>query len=241
MSYKHPKMLLNNMRLGTDKVEDTIKEIIISYQFVKDNPVLYQAHLKNGLVPKCYWYQTWIRQKARCCKLRRVFRIQPLVQFRGLPVVVWVLLRLPVRNLPLLHCQNRSRTQGNQGKPILGSCVWTILKPQVQELQNKSGLQKHSARLLRVTIQKVRGVGLQPENRPHLLHLGTRIFRLGYISYSNPVTRTMGHHTSCHLIQDQWFHYDGLNYCGQLKKIDEPNYLPANFTPQHALYFKIKD
>jgi hypothetical protein len=93
--------------------------------------------------------------------------------------------------------------------------------------------------LLRVMFQEVRWWHPEAYKLPYFLSFGQYCFKLGYITYKQEVIPGMWHQTSCHLIQDQWFHYDGVDHRGQLLKIHE-NLLPLNpFKPMNAIYYKL--
>jgi hypothetical protein len=109
-----------------------------------------------------------------------------------------------------------------------------------QHFEFKEVLVPEPTWLLRVVFHKLKGTGAHPEALPPFLSFDKHVFKLGYISYHHKNKGQLLHQTSCHLIQDQWFHYDGAGFGGELRKV--PNtLLPTRYTPIQAVYYKIMD
>jgi hypothetical protein len=94
--------------------------------------------------------------------------------------------------------------------------------------------------LIRVVFDKVKGKGAHPEALPKFLSFDKFVFKLGYISFYKADKGKMLHQTSCHLVKDQWFHYDGVNYGGELHKVND-TLLPFSHKPIQAVYYKVME
>ena len=243
VSFKHPNQILQNMRLGTCQVEDTIREIVQSYQVVKDNPVLYQA---RDAFARMVWYQNAIGH-------RLVQGVQMDMAAAEEDSVFQHLFRSTIFQWSYSCCcgyqylnehwfsiktGEELRDVTRSFDPVCGPWYNKNCKTCKTRLAYKRVLLSDTTWLLRAMLQKTQGVPMHLERLPIHMTFDTEIFKLAYISYSNPAGGGAYHQTSCHLIQDQWFHYDGLNFRGQLRKVDGPN-LPANFEPLNVIYYKI--
>lgn len=247
MSLKHPNMFLASFRLYNDLVHNTIKEIIASYQSVKDNPQLLNA---QDDLARIVWCQNVL--KINTIPGRKVdligdeernvfFHMKKSMMFQ------W-LYRCNCRRPQFLTRHQFSVEEGSQTKDLSGSlnpCLGPLYLKKCNRCHQPfifgNVLVPETTWLLRVMIQKYPRNIQNAQFLAPFLSFGQFLFKLGYVSFQNKINPNsdLTHQTSCHLIQDQWFHYDGLNFGGELRKIDHQLLPIDKFKPLNAIYYKI--
>jgi hypothetical protein len=252
MSIKHPKMFIACFRLYDDVVHNTLKEIINTYQFVKEDNHLVDC---QDEIVRLVWCQNVM-------KINRILGQQvDLAGSEEESVFNHMKRSMMFQWHYECMCGNDSRTGsqfltrycfsieiGGQTQHLNGS-----LEPSPGPLFQKKCKRCHhpfsfknilvpnTTWLLRVIIQKTLRSDVQNACfLAHRLSFGASRFKLGYITFVHTETPTIRHQTSCHLIQDQWFHYDGLNFGGELRKIDERLLPIVKYTPMNAIYYRIE-
>ena len=250
MSLKHPNMFFACFRLYDDVVHNTIREIIMAYQSAKHDPQLLNAQDDLARIVWCQNVLGINTIPGRKVDLigdeeRNVFHhMKKSMMFQ------WVY-RCCCIKPQFLTRHTFSVEEGGQTKDLAGSlnpCLGPLFMKKCNRCHQafvfETVIVPETTWLLRVMIQTFPSNRHNFQNAMHLLpflSFGKSLFKLGYISFHNKVSPNSNllHQTSCHLIQDQWFHYDGLNYGGELRNTTNALLPIEKFKPLNAIYFRV--
>ena len=249
LSLKHPKMFLTCFRLAHDVVEDTLREIISSYQSAQEHPMAHVLVDAQDCLTRIVWCQNVLNlgvQMGHQIDLIGSEEIHVWNHMRRSMQFEWVyecFCRPKAHQYVIRH--QFSVERGGQLKELreLDPSIGPLYRKTCNRCQGYFSFKRvavpETTWLLRVMFQEVRWWHPEAYKLPYFLSFGQYCFKLGYITYKQEVIPGMWHQTSCHLIQDQWFHYDGVDHRGQLLKVHE-NLLPLNpFKPMNAIYYKL--
>ena len=243
ISLKHPTFLLANLKLKHDKSEKVIQDIILSYQSSKQDAMLLE--LQDNLA-RISWATTVLLKPmvpGEKVNLRGSEEEHVFNYLNASSLIHWEYsCTCGPQYLTVNSLEVNTGTQlvefHRTNDPTCGPYHHKRCMRCHQHFVFKKVTMPEATWLIRVVFDKVKGTGAHPEKLPKFLSFDNFVFKLGYISYYNVEGKSMLHQTSCHLVQDQWFHYDGVKYGGELRKVTE-NLIPARHTPLQAVYYKI--
>ena len=248
LSMKHPKVITDSLRLYDDPAEEAVKEIVNAYHSGQINPGLMEAQDYAARSVWCENVMGWFHQPGT----RKVDLLGDEHQnvwrhLEGSTLFQWNFKCccstqfLPARWIYLedpQHAARLTRSFDPECSPRYNKRCERCRTPIFH-----SGLLPHDHTwILRFMVQPnpVPNFQFRSSELPNFITIGDIAFKLGYVTFSSPAKDGNRHQTSCHLIQDQWFHYDGLNFNGQLRKVADPN-LPQPYTPENIIYYKWSD
>ena len=236
----HPKLMICNLRLKDDDVENCIRGIINGYVYSRRDPV--SLNLIQDPLARIAWVRNVMGIPPRRDTKIDLRSTQNDSVFRHLLKSMefyWVYQCACGRQFDkvtslFVNCAGDLTSMFNTREPITGPRYQKVCK-RCRSLQWFNGFQvPQTTWLLKIVCQNPK---FDCINCPPFITMGAATFKLGYVTYTNEVSSTMGHQTSMHLIKDQWYHFDGLNYHGKLMKVSDPE-LAAQYTPTEIVYYK---
>ena len=244
LALKHPKLMIYNLRLKEDVTESCIRDIINGYVTARNDPV-YEA---QDRLARISWIQNVMRIPPRRGVKIDVAGDQNTNIFSHLLKSMefyWIYQcgcgstgrQFDLRTSLFVNCAAEFTDMFNTYEPVIGPRYKKVCKRCRSPSWFRGFQVPKTTWLLRCIVQNPKYDCI---NTPNFLTMGATTFKLAYVTYTNEVNSTLGHQTSMHLIKDQWFHFDGLNYGGELRKVNDPE-LAAQYTPTEIVYFKWYD
>ena len=243
LALKHPNLIVAHLRLAHDLGETVIKEIVDGYVCIPKNNVALMR-LQDSLA-RIYWagkvlgrHPVWNQQ----VNLAGDESVHIFMHLRKSSTFQWCYecscsrqYQFDTATCFFMNTAAQMQELKHSLDPSMGPRYRKVCKGcRTQPSYRNIAFNNTTTWIMRFVIQNPR---FDYENLPNFLTLGGKTFKLGYVTFTHKVTQTMQHQTSCHLIQDQWFHYDGLNFNGELRKLVSLS-LPAHYTPEGVVYYK---
>jgi hypothetical protein len=219
IALKHPKMILRCLGLKNDPASTAIKEIVEGYSTAKDS---WSVEVVDGL-SRSIW----------CDKVLNIPPQDDVIDLFGSePDNVFAHLDKSMRTEWSYKCKCGSQHEqalfigvetANEVKDI-AKCLESACAPKYgkkchtckQPFQFQQVTAPDSTWLIRLNLFKD---DVKVPELPIFLTFGQKTFKMAYISFADDKNQ---HQCSMHLIQDQWFHFDGLKNKGALKKVKKP-------------------